>query len=267
MSWNYTERITSKEAVQGSRGMVQSHANPSAAYPLQRSWRHPPARSLCSALPYPQDARISDSFTFFRSGDCDIPWPQQQVCKGEKPNPPCTPASAFLRKQVTVWSWNMLVLNFAISLEGRNNIKPNSWALWRIYRALTVTSCGTRQVPWCQTPAPLLHSSGRCPPPSLSRRGEGEAISFQLNELSPVGKTPPFIVSEPRAAQRVHVWEGRAGTCLQQFKYPASSLHNGFNKCYISFNIVGISFTRWWCVCRACSAFHLAVTCTEGDIE
>lgn len=130
-----------ERSLQGSRRMVQSHTNRSAAYPLRRRRPHPfgfttvfpPAHSMCSALPYRfWDFQINDSFTFFQSEDCNIPRPSQQIRKGERPNPPCAPASAFLRKQVTGWSWNTLLLNFTISLEGRNNIKPNSSALWRI---------------------------------------------------------------------------------------------------------------------------------------
>lgn len=50
----------------------------------------PPARSLRSALPCPPwDSQMNDPFTSLTSGGCDIPWPSQQICKGERPNPPC----------------------------------------------------------------------------------------------------------------------------------------------------------------------------------
>lgn len=92
----------------------------------------PPCTQPCSALPcLPWDSQINNSFTF-TPGIIIISLCHRRTSVRQRPNPLCAPASAFLRKQVTFWSWKMLLLNLTISLEGRNNIKPASLALQRM---------------------------------------------------------------------------------------------------------------------------------------
>lgn len=142
-----------------------------------------------------------------------------------------------------------------------------------------MTSCGTKQSPWCPAPG-QSHCSSRSlwhhfsctalpDAPTLfpAPPGEGEVDFF------PPKWTLTF--------RKVFFYCFRATSCLSKctcerpqlvLAFSSSriwphSLHNGFNKCYITFNIMGISFTRWQRVYRACSAFHLAVTCTERCTE
>lgn len=112
---------------------------PETSTPLQRRWHHPVRFSTgslwhtASAQPLQTTLGLSNQWLLcFQSGDCGIPWPSQQTCKGETPNPPCAPTFAILRKQVMVWSQNMLLLNFTVRVDGGNNIKANSSALWRV---------------------------------------------------------------------------------------------------------------------------------------
>lgn len=112
--------------------LLLTHSGKGSINPFGFSTLFPLACSRCSALPYPPRTLNKWMILYFGSGDCNIPWPSQQICMGErsKPNLYCS----FCRPEKTghIWSWNTLLLNFSITLEGRNIVKPDSSALWRI---------------------------------------------------------------------------------------------------------------------------------------
>lgn len=161
MSWKHTGRITTKNALQGGRRLVRSHANPLA----WGWWRH--LLGFSTVFIHTQLLLSPSLSTLGLSNKWFLCFPSvwgfvislghhSRSVRERHQIPSVPPVSAFLRKQVMVWSWNVLLLNFTVSPEGRDNIKPSSWALWRIYRALAVTSCGTEQMPWFPAPGLLI---------------------------------------------------------------------------------------------------------------
>lgn len=181
-----------------------------------------PAGVQHDASPAYPGNQINNSFTL-TPGIIIISLGRHRTSVRQRPNPLCAAASAFLRKQVTFWSWNMLLLNLTISLEGRNNIKPVSWLCrgCNVLLQWPPVEPGSALVPCAGAETLLIELLGSCSAICwccsyfVAQGEKGWFLSFSL-----FIKPSPFIASEPQTALCVHIWEARTSARIQPFKYP-----------------------------------------------